>query len=317
MKILTETQVTNFVTTAVGRLAYYIRKANIKNLVLGISGGRDSAIMLVIGLEAIKFLRRESYECGYIYDFIGVESDPNDLLKARLLAEEFDFKLNEYDYTDWYRQSPIRDASHLSLTKIRVANGNLKCRIRMLHLYDRAQLYNGIVLDTDDLSELLMGFWTRHGDVGDVKVLQFITKEELGDIGEFMRIPSLILDSAPGDGLGVTDTNKAKDQLKMDYLKSDYVLSRLIQNNFNYNGSFSQIEDEKYVQLMVVIATEIDEPIENVLHVVKQSLSTSFKRIHGDDVANLIPNRREIGFPEIGTTEFNEIYLKAIKSSSK
>ncbi|NCS68110.1 hypothetical protein GW777_07070 [Candidatus Peregrinibacteria bacterium] len=41
----------------------------------------------------------------------------------------------------------------------------------MLHLYDRAQLCGGIVLDTDDQSELLMGFWTKHGDVGDISQL--------------------------------------------------------------------------------------------------------------------------------------------------
>ena len=228
MKILNLDQAKWITKLAVTKLANYLEENNIHHIVLGVSGGLDSAVMAALGLRAIQNLRSRGYECGYTFDFIGIESNRSDLKKARELSQELGFVLNEFDYTDWYRQSPIRQQVHSTSPRLRVANGNLKCRIRLLHLYDRAQLFGGIVLDTDDLSELLMGFWTKHGDVGDVKVLQYLTKEEVRDLGEVWGVTAEILESAPGDGLGVTDTNQAKDQLKMDYLKTDYVMSRLI-----------------------------------------------------------------------------------------
>ncbi|KKT28603.1 MAG: NH(3)-dependent NAD(+) synthetase [Candidatus Collierbacteria bacterium GW2011_GWC2_44_18] len=316
MKILTLNQASLITKLAVTKLAQYLKKNGLHHIVLGISGGLDSAVMAAIGLRAIKLLKTQGYECGYTFDFIGIESNPNDLKKARILAQELGFELNEYDYTDWYRQSPIRQNEHHNSPRLRVANGNLKCRIRLLHLYDRAQLLGGIVLDTDDLSELLMGFWTKHGDVGDVKVIQYLTKEEVRDLGEILDIPAVILESAPGDGLGVTDTNQAKDQLKMDYLKTDYVMSRLIGSGLDYNGETSQLSSHFLVGVINQIASEIHEPTENVFHVARQSLKTAFKRKYGDDVAILLEDRKEMGLPELGYLSFNEIYLEAITRSN-
>lgn len=315
MKILNPRQTRKITEMAVTEMAKYIKDAGIKTIVLGISGGLDSAVMAVLGLRTIDKLRADNYECSYIYDFLDIESQPDDLKKARVLAHECGFELGEHDYTDWYRQSPIRLSPHLELPKVRVAKGNLKCRIRMLHLYDRAQLYDGIVLDTDDLSELLMGFWTRHGDVGDIKVIQHLTKDEVRDLGEYLGITKLILGSAPGDGLGVTDTNLASDQLRMDYLKIDYIMSRLVHIGFDYNGSRLQLKINKYTLLMAEIAKEIKEPLENVLHVAGQSLRTAHKRKYGDDVANLLPNRSEMGLAKFGSGDFNSLYSFAIKKS--
>ncbi|HCQ31206.1 TPA: NAD(+) synthase [Candidatus Collierbacteria bacterium] len=315
MKILNLDQAKWITKLAVTKLANYLEENQIHHVVLGISGGLDSAVMAAIGLRSIKLLKTQGYECGYTFDFIGVESSPSDLKKARILAQELGFELNEYDYTEWYRQSPIRQAKHQSSPRLRVANGNLKCRIRLLHLYDRAQLFGGIVLDTDDLSELLMGFWTKHGDVGDVKVLQYLTKEEVRDLGEVLGVPAVILESAPGDGLGVTDTNQAKDQLKMDYLKTDYVMSCLIGCGLDYNGDMSQLSKPMIIAAINQIALEINEPVENLFHVARQSLRTAYKRKYGDDVAILLEDRHEMGLPELGELAFNEVYLQAINDS--
>jgi NAD+ synthase len=315
MRILTLNQASLITKLAVTKLADYIKKGNIKNLVLGISGGLDSAVMAAVGLRATHLLKSRGYECGYTFDFIGIESDPNDLKKARILAQELGFDLNEYGYTEWYRQSPIRQAKHKSSARLRVANGNLKCRIRLLHLYDRAQLTGGIVLDTDDLSEYLMGFWTKHGDVGDVKVIQLLTKEEVRDLGEVLEVPAVILESPPGDGLGVTDTNQAKDQLKMDYLKTDYTISRMMYYGLDINGDYNQKEfDYLYTEQIQIIAKEINEPVENVRHVVEQSLKTAFKRV-GDEAVILLPSRTEMHLPELGTFDFERLYLRAITES--
>lgn len=314
MKILNPRRARSILNLATHSLAAYTKENNLKTLVLGISGGLDSAVMAVIALQAIERLRYTGYQANYIFDFIGVESQPDDLTKARFLAHEIGFELGEHDYTSWYQDSPIRAESHRQNPRIRVAAGNLKCRLRMLHLYDRAQLFDGVVLDTDDLSEKLMGFWTRHGDVGDVKVIQSLTKEEVRDLGELLGISRLILDADPGDGLGVTDTNRAKDQLKMDYLKTDFVISRLMSEGFKINGSLAQLTEKRFLFFINQISQEIQESSVDVLHVATQSLKTAFKRKYGDDVLNLLPERTNMGLPLLGSVNFNRQYLDAINN---
>lgn len=314
MKILNLRQARKIEEMAVTELAKYIKSFGLKTIVLGISGGLDSAVMAAIGLKVISKLGKEGYLLNYIYKFIDVESKEDDLKKARVLGHELGFDLTETNLTGWYHAYPgmITDAiAH----EDRVSNGNVKCRIRMIDLYREAGNAYGLVLDTDDLSEFYMGFWTRHGDEGDVKLLQELTKDEIRDLGEFLGIPNLILSSAPGDGLGVTNGNMASDQLKMEYLKIDFAISRLLQYGFDCNGSRSQLKVTKYVLLIADIAKEIDEPCENVQHIASQALRTTHKRKYGHNVANLLSSRGDMGLPEIGTGDFNRLYFDAIKKT--
>jgi len=171
----------------------------------------------------------------------------------------------------------------------------------MITLYHFAQLNGGVVLDTDDLSEEFMGFWTKHGDEGDIKVIQKLTKDEVYDLAEYLGVPSSILESPPGDGLGVTANNQASDQLGLPYTYIDYIISRFLQNGFDTEGSFEQLRCDKYRQLIDSVAKEISKPIEAVEKILYQSLKTGFKRRYGENVANLLPNRLEMGLPVIGS----------------
>lgn len=50
----------------------------------------------------------------------------------------------------------------------KIANGNIMARLRMMYLYNQAGIKKGIVIDTDNLTEHYLGFWTIHGDEGDL-----------------------------------------------------------------------------------------------------------------------------------------------------
>jgi NH3-dependent NAD+ synthetase len=184
----------------------------------------------------------------------------------------------------------------------------------ILHMH-LAQLFGGVYLDTDDLSEWLMGFWTRHGDEGDIKTLQQLTKDEVYDLGAFMGIPASILNAPPGDGLKVTATSAATDQLGMNYMRCDYVMSRFVFAGFDLNGHKSQLNKRQVRKLIAEIAIEIDQPAEKVTGVIRQALNTAFKRKYGESVIELLPDREELGLPKFATAEFNARYLRAIKKS--
>jgi len=312
MKILNKLQCHKFTNLAVKRTAQYIKDNNLKGISLGISGGIDSAVIAIIGLKALACLKKENYLTGYDYMFLDCDSDPFDYKRAKTLADTFNFKLRYINLNKWYKASPLLKSIPKGHPREKISKGNIKCRLRMITIYNSASINGYIYLDTDDLSEEYMGFWTRHGDEGDVKIIQHITKTEVYDIGEFLGIPHLILKSKPADGLKVTEGSLAEHQLGLDYLYIEYIMSRFIGQGFDYNGSFNQLKKRKYKNLLVKVADEIKRSTKEINYILNQSLKTAYKRKYGDNVFHLLPNRKEFGFPEVGTEEFNQKYLKAI-----
>jgi len=134
--------------------------------------------------------------------------------------------------------------------KIRI--GNLKARTRMLYLYDLAAKNKGMVLSTDNYTELLLGFWTLHGDVGDYGMIQSLWKTEVYELSKFMakhemnetQAKALLdcVDAVPTDGLGIT--NSDLDQIgASSYFEVDQILIKMLQN-----PNSDELKDNKVVR---------------------------------------------------------------------
>ena len=303
MKILNKDQCDKFVNLAVYRLKKYILENNLNGITTGISGGIDSAVVGLIGQKT---------KANFKFFFLDCESNPDDYKKAKSLADKFNFKLEIINLTSWYFQSPLLNSIPKNHSKSAIAKGNMKARLRMISLYQVALLNNYIYLDTDDFSEELMGFWTRHGDEGDVKIIQHVTKTELYDLGEYLGVPKIILESKPGDGLNVTKGNEAVCQLGLDYIYVEYIVSRFTEQGFDYNGSINQLKLSKFLELEKIVAKEINKPLNSINKILERTLLTSFKRKYGDYAPHLLPSRKKFGFLEFGTNVFNQKYLNAI-----
>jgi len=68
-----------------------------------------------------------------------------------------------------------------------VSQGNIKARLRMITLYDIASKVGGIVMDTDNLTEHFLGFWTIHGDDGDFNPIGGLWKHEVYGLAKWMK----------------------------------------------------------------------------------------------------------------------------------
>ena len=77
---------------------------------------------------------------------------------------------------------------------------------------------------------------------------------------------------------------------------------------------FDQLNEEKFKSLILKVAMEIRKPKENVEKILRQALKTAFKRKYGCSAANLLPDRKGFGFPEVGSEAFADIYFNAIKN---
>lgn len=114
----------------------------------------------------------------------------------------------------------------LSLTQLEendLAIGNLKARIRMSIIYYYANHKNYLVSGTGNKSEILIGYFTKHGDGAcDMEPIGDLYKSEVFKLSEFLNVPQDIITKPPRAGLwnGQTD----EDEIGMNYELLDQIL---------------------------------------------------------------------------------------------
>ena len=109
---------------------------------------------------------------------------------------------------------------------VRVRRGNVRARLRMITLYNLASHLGGMVGSTDNLSELGAGFWTLHGDVGDFSPIQALLKSwEVPYLARLNGVPESTVRATPTDGLGIDAGDEA--QLGCSYLEWDLAVLAL------------------------------------------------------------------------------------------
>lgn len=205
-----------------GQLKYYLGQHSLNSLVLGVSGGVDSALVAAIASPVCKELKIPLIGRSLPHS----SNKPDELKRADDVGKEFctDYKVCTINFvTDFVHNVYLRDSHHYSINEDekfnKIAFGNVKARLRMIHLYDLAYRTRGMVLSTDNLTELLVGFWTLHGDVGDYGMIQNLWKTEVYDLSRWMcvhdnagsdqRYQSLYacIEAVPTDGLGITSSD--------------------------------------------------------------------------------------------------------------
>lgn len=205
-------------------LADYKMRYDIDNIVLGMSGGIDSA------LTAALFKQAGWNVTGVTLPIHQNETETDRGVEA---CEALDVNHVQIDLSDTYdfylkqNKSDTELSSKKESKAIKVRRGNIRARLRMLTLYNLANKLNGIVGSTDNFSELSAGFWTLHGDVGDVAPIQSLSKSwEVPALAEIMDVPASIISATPTDGLGVDAGDEA--QFGFSYLQFDLVLYGLL-----------------------------------------------------------------------------------------
>jgi NAD+ synthase len=206
-----------------GQLTQYRKNHNIRKVFVGMSGGIDSA------LTAALFKRAGYYVTGVI---MPIHQKTDETQRGLEACEVLEIDPVILDLTAAY-DGLIEEMQHhdelIKLNNIRDAKrrGNIRARLRMISLYNQASLHGGFVASTDNFSELAAGFWTLHGDVGDVAPIQSLTKSwEVPLLSELVGVPQSIIDAVPTDGLGISPSDE--HQFGFSYLEFDIVLMSLL-----------------------------------------------------------------------------------------
>ena len=202
-----EKEVNNIITF----IKKYFKENNLKGVIIGISGGKDSAVVSALFTAS---LGKENV-VGVTLPCHSKEEDRKDAL---LVSEKYGFELINLDLTSSY-DSLLKEVNKLGNyndSELNNSNINLKPRLRMSSLYYLAALYTEIkggpyiVAGTSNKCELFVGYFTKGGDsTYDIGVLNDFTVDEVIKIGEYLDVPKEVLYKAPNDGLSnKTDEDK-------------------------------------------------------------------------------------------------------------
>lgn len=230
----------------------YVQEHALRSLVLGGSGGIDSALTAVLASEVCK-----KSGIPLIGRSIPIETNTTEeRVRARKVGEAFCADFREVDLTRLYtevRETVEEVNCTVPTREDKVRRGNIKARLRMIYLYHLAQQYRGMVLSTDNRTEYMLGFWTLHGDVGDYTPLFGLWKTEVYALGETLleqekdvrRSEALesCIRALPTDGLGITRSDV--EQLgAVDYSEVDMTLMRCCRGEL---GSGNEMVVRRYL----------------------------------------------------------------------
>ena len=248
----------------VQNLVAYANKYKISNVCIGLSGGIDSALTAALFRDAGYHVIGVTMPINQIED----ETDRGVETAQALGIDHRHIDLTEA-YEDILKQQYKIDASLISndhSSKIR--KGNIRARLRMITLYNLAGASQGFVASTDNFSELAAGFWTLHGDVGDVSPIQSLSKSwEVPALAEMQGVPDSVVYAVPTDGLGISSSDE--DQFGFSYLEFDLALFKILENmdGVEFEQSPADVAGFKNVDDKLIV--------ESVINRIK---STTYKR---------------------------------------
>ncbi len=209
----------------IGQLSDYRRQAGVGTAVLGMSGGVDSAVTAAL-------LKRAGWRViGYT---LPIEQLPEETTRGVEACEALGLEHLHLDLSPQYRAMVAAlgtldpDLPGGDTGPLRTRRGNLRARLRMATLYDQAHRWGGLVASTDNFSELGAGFWTLHGDVGDLAPVQSLLKSwEIPWLARACGVPESTWRAMPTDGLGIGAGDEA--QIGATYLEWDVVIFAAIE----------------------------------------------------------------------------------------
>ena len=142
-------------------LAQRLGRIGVKDVVIGVSGGLDSALALLVAHGAFEKLRLPVSGI-HAYTMPGFGTTSRTKSNAELLCEGLGVKVETIPIARSVRLH-LKDIGHDGKTAD-VTYENAQARMRTMILMDKANMLGGIVLGTGDLSEIALGWCTYNGD---------------------------------------------------------------------------------------------------------------------------------------------------------
>ncbi len=199
-----------------------LKQSGAKHLVLGISGGIDSATCGRLAQLAVDDLNQQQKTDEYRFVAVrlpyDVQHDEEDAQTSiRFINPSESLSVNVKPGADAIHEQTIQALDQASLAKnitgqIDFVKGNVKARTRMVIQYEIAGLLGGLVLGTDHSAENITGFYTKWGDGAcDLAPLFGLSKRQVREVARTLGAPDHLISKTPTADLECQSPQKADE----------------------------------------------------------------------------------------------------------
>jgi len=222
----------------------YVSNSGSQSVVLGLSGGIDSAVVAVLCSEV---LGKKNTHCVFLPDNATPESDKKD---QERLVEQFGLHSEVKDITELV--GFLSGKCLIEPNKLALAN--VKARLRMILLFEYANITHSLVCGTSNKSELLIGYFTKYGDGGvDIMPIGDVYKTQVWEIARFLGLSREMINKPPTAGLWKGQTDEK--ELHLSYAELDQILYGL-ERKISFDRIVSEVgcllEDVERVRNMLI-----------------------------------------------------------------
>ncbi len=186
-----------------------VKEAKVEGLLVGVSGGIDSAV--------VANLIKKAFPHRSLGVIMPCKSQSDDQIHAESVVKACNLPVMTVDLTETHNvmfqtiKQQLNDAGSLNEEQEKLADANLRARLRMSTLYTIATNHKYLVVGTDNAAEWYTGYFTKFGDGGvDLVPLANLTKGEVREMAEYLGVPDEVIHKQPSAGLweGQTDENE-------------------------------------------------------------------------------------------------------------
>ncbi|VAY87336.1 NAD synthetase [hydrothermal vent metagenome] len=214
-----------------------VSKTGLSRVVVGLSGGLDSAIVATLCKEVFKNNLLVVLMPSYA-------SSKNSTKDAIELCNKFDIKYEIVYISNMIKGyfGNIKDSTPLRI-------GNLSARMRMSVLYDISARDNALVVGTSNKSEILLGYGTLYGDTAcAINPIGQMYKSDAFEFAKFLGIPNTIINKKPSADLWEGQSDE--EELGYSYKIMDDVLKELIDNKEEKDELIKNGVNERLIDML-------------------------------------------------------------------
>lgn len=192
--IALDSRLEDFITTATRFITKQMQKKHAKRLIIGLSGGIDSAVVARLCQIALGDESKDRLLCVFLPSS---KTSAQSRIDAKELVERFSLPFIESPIAEYDKLFSVQfvDSSALEV-------GNFCARVRMALLYHYSSVHKGIVIGTSNKSELLLGYGTIFGDLAcAINPIGALFKTEIFSLARILQIPESIIAKPPSADL--------------------------------------------------------------------------------------------------------------------
>jgi NAD+ synthetase len=193
-----------------------LARRNFRDVVVGISGGVDSAVTAALAVRALGAEHVHGISLPYR------SSSPDSLAHAQLVAKSLGLQLRVLEITDavdgYLRHEPDADT---------LRRGNVMARTRMIALFDLSAKLRALPLGTGNKTERLFGYFTWHADDSPpINPIGDLFKTQVWALARYLGLPAEVVEKPPTADLVAGQTDEA--DIGITYARADEILNWLL-----------------------------------------------------------------------------------------